>query len=90
MKQITLRSIPENVKKTVKKEAERKGVSLNKAIISLLEQAVGGKAPDKKKRVLYHDLDHLAGLWSREEAAAFDKHLKGQRKVDEELWKKSR
>jgi hypothetical protein len=90
MKQITLRSIPDNVKKTVKQEAERKGVSLNKAIISLLERAVGGGAPEKKKKALYHDLDHLAGLWSREEAAVFDKSLKNQRKVDSELWKKSR
>jgi plasmid stability protein len=89
MKQITIRSIPDEVKKTVQKEAARKGVSLNKAIISLLEQAVGAKAPEKKK-VLYHDLDHLAGLWSREEAAAFDKSLKAQRKVDTELWKKSK
>lgn len=88
MKQITIRSIPDDVKKTVQKEAERKGVSLNKAIISLLERAT--KGPEKKKRVLYHDLDHLAGLWSREEAASFDKTLKVQRKVDAELWKKSK
>jgi hypothetical protein len=51
---------------------------------------VGTKAPEKKKRVLYDDLDHLAGLWSREEAAEFDKTLKAQRKVDAELWKKSK
>jgi len=90
MKQITIRSIPDDVKKTVQKEAEQKGMSLNKAIISILERAVGTKASEKKKRVLYHDLDHLAGLWSREEAASFDKTLKAQRKVDSELWKKSK
>ena len=88
MKQITIRSIPDEVKKTVQKEAERKGVSLNKAIISLLERAVG--TTERKKKVLYHDLDHLAGLWSREEAASFDKTLKAQRKVDAELWKKTK
>lgn len=90
MKQITIRSIPDKVKKTVQKEAQRKGVSLNKAIISLLERAVGANAPEKKRRVLYHDLDHLAGIWSREEAASFDKALKAQRKVDAELWKRSK
>jgi hypothetical protein len=73
-----------------KREAAQKGVSLNKAIISLLERAVGTKSVEKKKRVLYSDLDHLAGLWSREEAASFDKTLKAQRKVDAELWKKSK
>jgi hypothetical protein len=85
MKQITLRGIPDEVKKTARKEAERKGVSLNKAIIALLERSVGTKVPGKKKRVMYHDLDHLAGLWSREETASFDMTLKAQRKVDAEL-----
>jgi plasmid stability protein len=90
MKQITIRSIPDEVKKTVQKEAARKGVSLNKAIISLLEHAVGTKSMEKKRRILYKDLDHLAGLWSREEAAEFDKNLKAQRKVDPELGKRSK
>lgn len=90
MKQITIRSIPDAVKKTVQKEAAQKGVSLNKAIISLLERAVGTKAAEKKSRVLYDDLDHLAGIWSREEAAQFDKNLKAQRKVETELWKRSK
>ena len=87
MKQITIRSIPDEVKKTVQKEAAQKGVSLNKAIISLLERAVGGKQPEKRKRVLYHDLDHLAGTWSREEAKEFRKTMRMFEKIDEDLWK---
>ena len=90
MKQITLRGIPENVKKTARKEAERKGLSLNKAYISLLDRAVTGTTQEKKRKVIYHDLDHFAGLWSREDSAAFDKKLKAQRKVDEELWKRTK
>jgi hypothetical protein len=90
MKQMTIRGIPEEVQKMVKKEAARKGLSLNRAFISFLERAVTGKSAEKKKRVLHHDLDHLAGLWSREESAAFEKNLRGQRKVDEELWKRAK
>ncbi len=90
MKQITIRGVPEEVKKIVRKEADRRGVSLNKAVISLLERTSAPKAPEKKKRILYDDLDRLAGLWSREEAASFDKSLKAQRKVDSELWKKTK
>jgi hypothetical protein len=74
------RGILDEVKKTVRNEAERKGVSLNKAILSLFERA-GTKVPEKKK-VLHHDLDHLSGLWSRKEAASFDKTLKAQKMVD--------
>jgi hypothetical protein len=50
MKQITLRSIPEKVKKKIKKEAERKGVSMNKAIISLLEKAGEDKRWTRRKK----------------------------------------
>ena len=60
------------------KEAAQKGVRLNKAIISLIERAMGPKAPGKKKRVLYNDLDHFARLWSREEATEFDSAMKGR------------
>ena len=62
MSRITLRVIPDEVKKTVRKESERKGVSLNKAIIALLERSAGTKVPETKKRVMYNALDHLAGL----------------------------
>jgi len=90
MKQMTIRGIPEEVKKVVKKEAERKGLSLNRAFISVIERTAAGKSPEKKKRVLHHDLDCLSGLWSREESAAFEKSPRGQRKMDEELWKKAK
>ena len=90
MKQMTIRGIPAEVQKAVKREAERKGLSFNRAFIAVLERAVGGKSREKKKKVLHHDLDHLAGVWSREESAAFEKNLRAQRKVDEELWKRTK
>ncbi len=90
MKQITIRGIPAAVEKAVKKEAARKGTSLNKALVSLLERGAGTAVPDKKSPVPYHDLDHLAGLWAKEEAAEFDKALDAQRGIDEGLWKKAK
>ena len=90
MKQMTIRGIPEEVEKVVRKESERKGLSLNRAFFSVLERAATGKSPEKKERVPHHDLDYLSGLWSREESAAFEKNLRGQRKMDEELWKKAK
>jgi len=44
-----------------------------------------GKAK-KKAPIRYHDLDHLAGTWTKEEAAAFDKLIAEQRTIDPELW----
>jgi len=87
MKQITIRNIPEEVKKAIQKEAHRKGVSMNKAIISLLERTVKATSPVKKKRILYHDLDHLAGTWSNEEAKEFRKNTRMFEKINEDVWK---
>jgi len=88
LRQITLRKIPDEVEKIIKREANRKGLSLNKAFISLLERAAGAKGKEKKKRIIYHDLDHLSGIWAKEEAKIFVKNLEFQRKIDEGLWKR--
>jgi len=87
LKQITLRGIPEEIAEIVKREARRKGASLNKIFISLLENATGLKKA-KKRKILYHDLDHLFGKWTDEEAKTFTKNLSLQREIDEDLWKK--
>jgi hypothetical protein len=85
MKQLTLRGLPPEVEKKVAEEASRKGLSYNKAIISLLKKATDS-VHDKGKAV-YHDLDHLCGVWNEDEGAEFEEHLLEQRKIDENLWK---
>ena len=90
MKQITIRGIPKDVEKVVKQEAAKKKTSINKALVSLLEKAAGVAGGERKGPVLYHDLDHFAGLWAKEEAAAFDKALDAQRTIDEGLWKRTK
>ena len=90
MKQITVRGLPPEVEKIIKKEAHRKGLSLNKAFVSVLERAATGKKDVKKKgKILYHDLDPFFGIWNNEESAEFQKSLDFQRKIDEGLWKKT-
>jgi len=87
MKAITLRNLPPELAEAVRKEAERKRTSVNKALISLLERKAEGhkKKPAQKRQ--YDDLDALAGTWTKKEAAEFDKALAAQRTVDPELWK---
>jgi len=87
LKQITLRGIPVEVEKAMKKEAERKGVSLNKAFIALLENTAGTKKRAQRKQTLHHDLDHLCGTWTKREADEFTRNLEFQRRIDEGLWK---
>jgi intergrase/recombinase len=87
LKQITVRRIPDEIERMIKKEAERKGLSLNKAFLAILEKASGLRMKEKKEKALYHDLDHLSGIWSKEEAETFKRNLGLQRKINEELWK---
>ncbi len=85
MTAITLRNIPAKLRETIERRAGRDGLSLNKTVIHMLEEAAGQRpAADRE---LHHDLDHLAGTWSAEEAAAFDAALAEQRRVDPEIWR---
>ena len=86
MKAITLRNLPLDVARTVQQRAKQKKTSVNTAVIELLEESTGGKAK-KKSPVRYHDLDHLVGTWTKEEADAFDKIVRSFRTIDPDLWK---
>lgn len=83
MKSITLRNLPPEVLRLIEQVAQEKRMSVNKAVISLLEE--GNSA--SRRKIVHHDLDDLAGSWSPEEAASFDEILELQRAVDEELWR---
>lgn len=85
MKPITLRNLPRDLALAIRRTAEEKNISANKAVISLLEQRT---APARRKGPMLHDdLDELAGSWSKSEADAFDRTLARQRAIDEDLWK---
>jgi hypothetical protein len=85
MKAITLRGVPPEVARVVRERSRERGESLNKAVLGLLEEATGIKRT--RRKALHHDLDSLAGAWSRDEAADFDRALQEQRRIDPELWR---
>jgi hypothetical protein len=84
MKTITLRNIPPELARKLEQKARARRVSLSKAVIELLEEGTGLRRGEP--RVLHHDLDSLAGTWTKEEARAFERSLRDQRKIDPELW----
>ncbi len=83
-KAITLRNLPPEVARLVREKARAEGISLNQAVIRVLEAQLGGRA---RTEAVHHDLDALAGAWSAAEAAAFEQALAEGRRVDEELWR---
>jgi plasmid stability protein len=85
MTTMTLRGIDEKTAEALKERATREGTSVNAVTLRILRESLG---LDKRKRnVIYNDLDHLAGTWSREEAAEFERNTAFFEKVDEEIWK---
>jgi hypothetical protein len=88
MRQITLRGIPEDIETIAEKEAKSRGVSLNKAFLSLLRKGVEQQTrlAGRKKNCRESEFNQFLGLWDEEEAVMFDKSLKDQRKIDTEQW----
>jgi hypothetical protein len=88
MRQITLRGIPDDIETIAQKESKDKGMSLNKAFLSLLRKGAEqqeGASRVKKSRTR-SEFSQFLGLWSEDEAAAFDESLREQREIDAGLW----
>ena len=85
MKAITLRNLPPDLDKAIRKQARGKRMSVNKAVISLLEDYLAQY--NRKRAERHHDLDNLCGSWTEDAAAEFDRVLAKQRAIDQTLWK---
>lgn len=84
MKAVTLRNVPADVQKAIRAKARQKRISVNKAVLELLQERVGILQNQKKTR--HHDLDALAGSWSAAEEKAFQRAVGAARRIDEDLW----
>lgn len=85
MKAVTVRNVPPEVARLIERRARQRKTSINKAVVELLAETAGlGK---HTRPVLHHDLDHLAGVWSQREAAAFDQVLAEQRAIEPDVWR---
>jgi hypothetical protein len=81
-----LRGIPLNVMDTLKKEAKKLRISINTLILKMIERSLDCS----RKKFIHHDLDHLAGSWSFEEAKIFNKSIKSFEKNDKRCDRKKR
>jgi hypothetical protein len=84
--QYTVRNVPAHIDRALRRLAESRGVSLNRLLLQALEAAGGGgdiEGPGRK--LLFDDLDALAGTWI--EDSAFNEAVSAQRKIDPDLWK---
>jgi plasmid stability protein len=82
MKAITIRNVPNELARALKKETQRRGTSLNKTVLDLLSQSLGlGWG-----RTRHNGLARLAGTWSEQDYDAFESAIASMEQIDEELW----
>lgn len=80
--QYTVRDVPTDVDRALRRQASEQGKSLNQVLRDALAKEAGG---DMASPVLHHDLDAFAGTW--EEDAEFDRAVAEQDRIDETMWR---
>jgi hypothetical protein len=77
--QYTVRGIPREVDRVLRRKARQRRISLNQLVVEELS-AIGGGARAHRLR----SLDQLGGVW--QEDPEFDRILNEQRQIDSALW----
>lgn len=81
---IHLRCVDKQMMARLKQEAKTRDISVNQLILILLRTDLG--LSNKQIKIVHHDLDHLAGTWSKQEAKRFNKSIEDFEKIDEDIW----
>jgi hypothetical protein len=85
MKTLTVRGIDDQLAQGLEEAARQGRDSVNAVILRLLRDRLGLSKP--KFREVHHDMDDLAGTWTKEEAREFDAVAGEFSRIDEEMWK---
>jgi hypothetical protein len=79
--QYTLRKVPREIDKALRKKAKDEGKSLNQVALEALARGAGVTAEPPK----FHDLDFAIGTWV--EDPEFDKAILDQDQIEPDMWK---
>ena len=82
MKTMTVRNVSEETAAALDAERRRRGLSLNRTVLALIEESLGlGGRPRS------NGLRDQAGTWSEEEFQRFEEAVAPFAEMDEDLWK---
>ena len=87
MNQLTVRGFDDDLSASLRRLADREGISLNKAALKMLRKGAGLSDGMKNPNAIGNSLDDLFGTWSQEEADSIDAALEVFKTVDESMWK---
>jgi plasmid stability protein len=83
MRNLTIRSVPEQLAARLEEEKRARGRSLNQTVLELLAQAVGLGGRGRRS----NGLGAQGGTWSADEVAELEAALRFTEEVDPELWR---
>lgn len=83
MKTMTIRNVSADLAAALEEEKSRRGLSLNRTVLALMQEALG--VSDEAERS--NGLRRLAGTWTEDEFREFEEAVRPFREIDEELWR---
>ena len=86
MNQLTVRGFEDDLGESIRRLAQREGISLNQAALKLLRKGAGLSDGQANENKIGDSLDDLFGTWSAEEADEFNAALEVFETVDESAW----
>jgi len=85
--QLTVRGLDPRVMAEIQRVARAKGISLNKAALSVLRRGAGLEEPVANERLIGSALDRFVGTWTASQAREFSRGMRSLEQVDEDFWK---
>ena len=82
MKTMTIRNVTTELAAALDAEKHRRGESLNRTVIALIEESLGVSGHSRS-----NGLHQLAGTWSEEEYRHFEDAVAPLTKIDGDLWR---
>ncbi len=83
MKTMTIRNVSPDLAEALQEEKSRRGLSLNRTVLALMQEALGVSEEAERS----NGLRRLAGTWTEDEFCEFEEAVRPFREIDEELWR---
>lgn len=83
MKVMTIRNVPSELGQMLEREKRRRGMSLNRTVLALLQEALGLAMVGPRS----NGLRKMAGTWSDAEHREFEQAVAPFGEIDEAVWR---
>lgn len=84
MRSITIHGIDEPLAELIRSKAQSEGLSINKTIKQVLEEAFGVRP--RQKDANRGEFEEFLGLWSESDVREFENKTRELKKIDPEDW----